>query len=60
VVHQADPYSRQLQHFKAVIERTEAPLCSALDGLRTLQATLAVAEAANSGQAVSCTLPPYL
>jgi predicted dehydrogenase len=60
VVHQADPYSRQLQHFKAVIERTEAPLCSALDGLRTLQATLAVAQAASSGQTVSCTLPLYL
>ena len=56
-VHKADAYSRQLQHFAAVIEGRETPLCSALDGLRTLQATLAVAEAARSGQAVSCTLP---
>ena len=56
-VHKADAYSRQLQHFAAVIEGREAPLCSAVDGLRTLQATLAVAEAARSGQAVSCTLP---
>ena len=56
VLHQADPYTRQLQHFKAVIDGTEAPLCSALDGLRTLQATLAVAEAASGRQAVSCTL----
>lgn len=51
-VHKADPYERQLQHFKAVIEGQEAPLCSALDGLRTLQATLAVREAARSGQPV--------
>ncbi len=51
-VHQADPYTGQLQHFRAVIEGREAPLCSALDGLRTLQATLAVREAAQSGQAV--------
>ena len=56
-VHKADAYSRQLQHFAAVIEGRDAPLCSAVDGLRTLQATLAVAEAARSGQAVSCTLP---
>ncbi len=53
VVHKADPYTWQLQHFKAVIEGREAPLCSALDGLRTLQATLAVTEAANTGMAVN-------
>ena len=52
MVHKADPYAWQLQHFKAVIEGSEAPLCSALDGLRTLQATLAVTEAATSGQTV--------
>ncbi|MDO8769799.1 MAG: Gfo/Idh/MocA family oxidoreductase [Burkholderiaceae bacterium] len=49
-VHKADPYTGQLQHFAAVIDGLEAPLCSALDGLRTLQATLAVSEAAASGQ----------
>ena len=54
-VHKADPYTGQLQHFAAVIAGTEAPLCSALDGLRTLQATLAVSEAAASGQAVTLT-----
>jgi predicted dehydrogenase len=59
-VHQADPYERQLQHFKAVIDGSEAPLCSALDGLRTLQATLAVREAGATGQPVSCTLPTIL
>jgi hypothetical protein len=39
-----------------VIAGTETPLCSALDGLRTLQATLAVSDAAASGQAVTLTL----
>lgn len=51
-VHKADPYTWQLQHFGALIEGKEEPLCSALDGLRTLQATLAVSEAATTGQAV--------
>ena len=52
-VHAADPYTRQLAHFGAVIEGREAPLCDALDGLRTLAATLAVRDAADSGQAVN-------
>ena len=52
VVHAADPYTRQLAHFGAVIEGREAPLCDALDGLRTLAATLAVRDAADTGQAV--------
>jgi predicted dehydrogenase len=55
LVHHVDPYTAQLQHFAAVIAGTETPLCSALDGLRTLQATLAVSEAAASGQAVTLT-----
>lgn len=50
----ADPYTAQLLHFAAVIRGEEAPLCSALDGLRTLQATLAVLEAARTGAPVSC------
>lgn len=49
MVHAADPYTLQLRHFAAVIQGREAPLCSALDGLRTLQATLAIHEAATSG-----------
>ena len=57
MVHSADPYTRQLQHFAAVVEGREPPLCSAQDGLRTLQATLAVHEAAATGRSVSCTLP---
>ena len=52
-VHKADPYAAQLQHFAAVIAGTETPMCSALDGLRTLQATLAVSEAAATGRAVT-------
>jgi predicted dehydrogenase len=54
-VHQGDAYTRQLQHFKAVIEGREPPLCSALDGLRTMQALVAVAQAAQSGQTVPLT-----
>lgn len=53
MVHKLDPYALQLQHFKAVIAAREAPLCSALDGLRTLQATLAVTDAAQTGKSVS-------
>jgi predicted dehydrogenase len=51
-VHQGDAYTRQLQHFKAVIEGREPPLCTALDGLRTMQALLAVVDAATSGASV--------
>jgi len=47
VVHAADPYTRQLSHFRALIEGdTAEPLCSAEDGLRTLAATRAVLAAA--------------
>lgn len=55
-VHRQDPYSAQLRHFAAVIQGLEAPLCDAADGQRTLQATLAVLEAAQSGGAISCTV----
>lgn len=51
-VHVADPYTRQLEHFAAVISGKAEPLCSAIDGLRTLVATLAVHEAAVSGQRI--------
>ncbi len=50
-----DPYSAQLLHFAAVIRGEETPLCSALDGLRTLQATLAVLEASSAGAPVALT-----
>jgi len=51
-VHAADPYTRQLEHFAAVIAGQAQPLCSALDGLRTLAATLAVHDAAVKGQTI--------
>jgi predicted dehydrogenase len=50
--HARDPYVEQLRHLRAVAEGREAPLCSGLDGLRTLAATLAVHEAAASGGTV--------
>ena len=49
-----DPLQRQLEHYAAVIRGAQAPLVSARDAARTLQATLAVAEAAASGLAVQC------
>jgi predicted dehydrogenase len=48
-VHALDVYDAQLTHFHAVIERRTTPICDALDGLRTLQATLAVRDAAVHG-----------
>ena len=51
-VHQQDPYEQQLAHFKAVIEEGAAPICDALEGLKTLQATLAVSEAARTGHTI--------
>lgn len=47
-----DPLARQLAHFCAVLRREAAPLVPADDALRTLAATLAVAESARSGRAV--------
>lgn len=51
-LHIGCPYSEQLRHFAALIEGKEAPVCSALDGFRTLEATLAVTQAAVQGKAV--------
>jgi predicted dehydrogenase len=52
-VHHTDPYTHQLAHFKAMIDGTEESLNSARDGLRTMQATLAVADAARTGLAIT-------
>ena len=52
--HEIDVYVQQLRHFRAVAERRETPICSALDGWRTLQATLALLQAAHSGQRQTC------
>lgn len=43
------PYSAQWRHFRALIEGKEGPLCSALDGTRTLEATLAITASAAAG-----------
>lgn len=53
--HTGCPYTEQIRHFAALIEGREAPVCSAQDGFRTLEATLAVTQAAAAGHAV--TLP---
>ncbi|PLC04265.1 gfo/Idh/MocA family oxidoreductase [Variovorax sp. RO1] len=52
VVHIGCPYSEQMRHFAALVDGREEPVCSALDGFRTLEATLAVTEAAATGQRV--------
>lgn len=46
MLHRQDPYLEQLRHVRAVAEGREQPLCSGVDGLRTLQTALAVLEAA--------------
>ena len=48
----ASPYEAQLNNFLAVMAGKEKPVCSALDGLRALEAALAVRESAANGQAV--------
>ena len=46
VADEADPLARQLDHFCAVIRREAEPACSGDDGLKTLQATLAIHQSA--------------
>lgn len=53
-VHDIDVFVQQLRHFRAVAERRETPICSGLDGWRTLQATLALLQAARNGQRQNC------
>ena len=53
-LHEIDVYAQQLRHFRAVAERRETPICSALDGWRTLQATQALLQAARTGQRQTC------
>jgi predicted dehydrogenase len=52
MVHRRDPYVEQLRHLRAVAEGREAPVCSGEDGLRTLQAALAVGRAAREQRPV--------
>lgn len=51
-LHRADPYVAQLSHLRAVAEGRAMPVCSGPDGLRTLEVTLAVHEAARTGMTV--------
>ena len=51
-VARGNPYQHQLRHFLDVIRGSAQPLVSAADATRTLRATLAVHQAAASGQAV--------
>jgi len=48
----ADPLERQLQHFAAVVRDEAIPVIDGADAARTLAVTLAVTEAARSGQPV--------
>ena len=52
-LHVDDPYALQMRQFAAVIEGREEPLCSGVDGLRSLEATLAVRASADTGQPVA-------
>lgn len=53
-LHEIDVYVQQLRHFRAVAERRETPICSALDGWRILQATQALLQAARTGHRQTC------
>jgi len=48
----ANPYIEQMRHFGAVIRREEQPLTNGFDATKTLEVTLAVRQAAKSGQTV--------
>ena len=52
MAHLRDPYFEQLRHLRAVAEGREEPLCSGLDGLKTLATTIAVHQAAQTQHAV--------
>ncbi len=51
-LHAGDPYAEQMRQFAAVIDGRELPLCSGVDGMRSLEATLAVRTSADTGQPV--------
>ncbi|RKP49650.1 Gfo/Idh/MocA family protein [Pararobbsia silviterrae] len=54
-VARANPYIEQMRHFAAVIRGDETPLIDGFDATKTLQATLAVRESAESGVCVTLT-----
>lgn len=49
------PFERQLQHFCDVIRNGAAPRCSGQEGIKTLEATMAVREAASTGAPITLT-----
>jgi predicted dehydrogenase len=51
-LHFGDVYAEQMRHFLAVITGAEAPLCSAADASQSLEVTLAVRIAAQTGALV--------
>ena len=50
VYSEQDPLSLQMRHFVRVIRGDAEPLVSGREGLRTLEVTLAVKDAASSGE----------
>ncbi|WP_342128907.1 Gfo/Idh/MocA family protein [Hydrogenophaga sp. OTU3427] len=50
-----DPLKHQMEHFGAVVRGEASPLVTARDGLRNLQITEAIAEAAASGRVIELT-----
>ncbi|WP_298014346.1 Gfo/Idh/MocA family oxidoreductase [uncultured Castellaniella sp.] len=62
ILHRQDPYQAQLENFAAVIDGAAPPRCTSLDGLRTLQAALAVHESCTTASPVTLdhTIPQCL
>ena len=52
-VERSDPLANQVTHFAAVIRGETEPICSARDGLRTLQVVEAVRESARTGHPIA-------
>jgi predicted dehydrogenase len=52
-IHKMDPYEAQLNHFIRVIQGTEETICSAEEGYKTLEATLAAKNAANKNTIIT-------
>ncbi|GAA5126611.1 hypothetical protein GCM10025762_54460 [Haloechinothrix salitolerans] len=57
-VERADPLARQLAHFRSVITGAERPLVTGREGLATLRATQAVADATKTGDLIASPLAP--
>jgi predicted dehydrogenase len=53
VVERTVPLKRQLQHFCDVIDNGVAPRCSGQEGIKTLEAAMAVRESASTGKPIN-------